>query len=341
MSEEEINALKEQINSIISEGRTKLGELTTIANSAAEKEKEIADANTKILDLQNKSESSNNSINGKVQKAIDLLNQIITKQKEIDNHYNEFIAKPNENELSKLDKINSTYQKILDNSEASSGTAAKLKELELNLLGNKETNTVGLKEIFDTHDSEIKDKKKEWEEIYTSLYKKIEGLLPGATSTGLASAYQEQRKEYVKPYWIWSIAFTLITGGMILFAIMSLHNSNTFAEAFTTIISRTPFFVPAIWLAVFTSKQQSQNKRLQEEYIYKETLSKSYEAYKREIEKLPDTSEKTKLIEKLMETMVKMADYNPSQTLHMRHHNDKPPFFEGLFNRKKETNQEK
>lgn len=335
MNEQEIIALKEQINKLVTEGQSKLESLTTIAEKATEREKEINDANAKILELKSQSETGNASINEQLQKALELLTNITTKQNELDAHYGELINKPNETDPSKLEKVNSAYQKIMENGELCTAMITKLKELESNVVGNKENNVPGLKEIFEAHDNDLKAKKKEWEERYTTLFNKIEGLLPGASSTGLASAYQEQRKTYNTPYWIWSGVFMVITGGMIAFAIYSLHDANDFLDACTKIISRLPFFVPAIWLAVFASKQQSQNKRLQEEYIYKETLSKSYEAYKREIEKLPDSEEKTKILEKLLSTMVGMADYNPSQTLQMRHHNDRPPILSNIFNKNK------
>jgi hypothetical protein len=41
-----------------------------------------------------------------------------------------------------------------------------------------------------------------------------------------------------------------------------------------------------VWLAFFASKQQAQNKRLQEEYAHREAMSKSFAGYKREAEKL-------------------------------------------------------
>jgi hypothetical protein len=274
-------------------------------------------------------------------KTSEIVINITSKQQELDNHYNGFIAKPNEQEPSKLEKITTTYQKLIENGENAEKINAKFKEYENIIFGNKETKTAGLKDIIEGYETDIKKKKSEWEESCNTLFKKIEGLLPGATSTGLASAYQEQGKKYKQPYWLWSIAFLLVTIGMIIFSICTLHDATTVQDALIKIISRTPFFVPAIWLAVFASKQQSQNRRLQEEYAHKETLSKSYESYKRELEKLPESPEKIKLLEKLLEAMVNMVNDNPSHTLQMRHHNDRPPVILDLFDKfkgKKEEN---
>ena len=100
------------------------------------------------------------------------------------------------------------------------------------------------------------------------------------------------------------------------------------------VVSRLPFFIPVFWLAIFASKQQSQNKRLQQEYAYKETLTKSYEADKREIESLPESKEKDALSATLLNTMIEMAKENPSATLHSDAHNDGPPSILDLFKMK-------
>jgi hypothetical protein len=123
-------------------------------------------------------------------------------------------------------------------------------------------------------------------------------------------------------------------GGMICFAIKNLKDVKDLNQALMTVVSRLPFFIPAFWLAIFASKQQSQNKRLQQEYAYKETLTKSYEADKREIEHLPDSEEKNALSAKLLSTMIDMAKENPSATLHSDSHNDAPPSVLDLFKMK-------
>lgn len=124
--------------------------------------------------------------------------------------------------------------------------------------------------------------------------------------------------------------------GMVYYAIWTVSDSNDIGSALMNILSRAPFFIPTIWLALFASKQQSQNRRLEQEYAYKESLAKSYDGYKREIEKLPESAEKNEIMEKLVRTMVDTAGFNPSSTLEKNSHNDKPPLFGSLFGRKNE-----
>ena len=50
------------------------------------------------------------------------------------------------------------------------------------------------------------------------------------------------------------------------------------------LLSRTPLFLPLIWLATFSSKQYRQSKRLEQEYAHKEVLTRTYQGYKKEFE---------------------------------------------------------
>lgn len=347
MTDQEILELQEKHTQILAECQVKLSSITAIAITATQKETEINALNAKLQELKGQAEAGTMSITALLQEATNLKNQIdqnfskssetiaalAAKQSELDAHYNSFLVKPSESEPSKLEKVNSVYQKVMENGDSTDKVNAKMKELEQTLFGDKDKSIVGIKDLILGYESEIKAKKGDWEAKYTALIEKIESLLPGATSTGLAKAYQDQALKYQNPYWVWSTVFITITLGMIAFAVGSLHDSTTISDAIIRIISRLPFFVPAIWLAIFASKQQSQNRRLQEEYAYKESLSKSYEGYKREIEKLPASAEKNKMIEKLLGAMVTMAEYNPSQTLQMRQHNDRPPILADIFKR--------
>jgi hypothetical protein len=101
-----------------------------------------------------------------------------------------------------------------------------------------------------------------------------------------------------------------------------------FQDTLIHILARLPFFIPAVWLAIFAGKKQNQNTRLQQEYSYKESLAKSYEANRREIDKLAEGDKKTELLISHLATMVTMLGYNPSNTLEHQSHNEKTPIEE-------------
>ncbi len=311
-------------------------------------EKEIADLISQRDTLNREIEAYRNEINvvteGKPSLREQMTSRLATMESTIKtisdnvdkiNTFHVQILKPKEGESkSLLELVNETYMKISADKTKSDSDLKAIENFKVELLGDQEKNIVGQKQRFESLESEIKANKKLWEENSDTLFKKIEGLLPGATASGLAKAYQDQRMSYNKPYWGWAIVFVITLCCIIWFAIANLKDATSVEDAFMKVISRLPFFIPAFWLALFSSKQQSQNKRLQQEYAHKEVLSKSYEADKREIEKLPDSPEKAKLSAKLLETMIDSARYNPSETLGSKTHNDGPPSVLELFKMK-------
>lgn len=235
---------------------------------------------------------------------------------------------------SKLELVKVAYQEIIECQNSIRDSLAEITNFEYSIFGDEEKKVIGIKQRIDEFEVSFKKKDIKWQENFETLFDRIEGLLPGATSTGLAKAYQDQRESYDKPYWLWSVVFVGTMIGMVIFAILTITEVKTVDEAFIRIVSRLPFFIPAFWLAIFASKQQSQNKRLQQEYAFKEALSKSYEADKREIEKLPESEERNQLSIKLLDAVIEMANNNPSETLHSAAHNDHPPSVLDLFKMK-------
>lgn len=250
--------------------------------------------------------------------------------KKIDDHYHQF-QKLNNSGISKIEEFNNAFTKVEEKTKEVENFSKQIDELKTSIFGNEKQKIIGQQQRLNEHETQVKEDIKKWENSYNALFNKIEGLLPGASSTGLAKAYQDQRATYTKPYWIWSIAFVATILGIIIFSITHLKDAQTINDVILRVISRLPILIPAFWLAIFASKQQSQYKRLQQEYAYKEALAKSYEADKREIEKLADKKTKEELSEKLIHVMIDSAKFNPSETLGSRIHNDSPPSLLDLF----------
>ena len=248
--------------------------------------------------------------------------------------YNDFVKKPSSAVLSKAEKLNETFEKVDGYSSEISDIEEKVKDFETKVFGKTPEDKESLKVKLNDLKTQHEELHGEWEGKYETLTTKIEGLLPGATSAGLAKSYFDQKNSYKWPNIIWSAVFGLTMVGMVYYAIHTISKSTDIGNVFMNILSRAPFFIPTIWLALFASKQQSQNRRLEQEYAYKESLAKSYDGYKREIENLPETEEKNEIMEKLVRTMIDSAGFNPSSTLEKQSHNDKPPIFGSLFGRK-------
>jgi len=248
--------------------------------------------------------------------------------------YNDFVKKPSTAVPSKAEKLNETFEKVTEYNTEISEIETKVQEFETKVFGKTTEDKEALKFKITELKSELEELHSDWEEKYGTLSTKIEALLPGATSAGLAKSYHDQKKSYKTPNTLWSIVFIGTMIGMVWYAVTTIKDSETVGGAFMNILARAPFFVPTIWLALFASKQQSQNRRLEQEYAHKESLAKSYEGYKREIAKLPESSDKEEIMEKLVASLIDASSYNPSETLEKKSHNDSPPLLSSLMNRK-------
>jgi hypothetical protein len=164
---------------------------------------------------------------------------------------------------------------------------------------------------------------------YKELKAKIENLLWWATSAGLSSGYKEMKDSFETPTNIWSWVF-IVTLWITIWLWHWIDVWNTLGKTILNILPNLPYLLPLIWLAYFSSKQQSQNNRLQQEYAHKESLAKSFEWYKREIDELWEDDKSIEIKKKLMENIVKMTWENPSDTLDKNHWTN-PPIWEYLF----------
>lgn len=178
------------------------------------------------------------------------------------------------------------------------------------------------------------------EKRYKELFEKIESLLPGAASTGLAKAYYDQKISYKWPVRIWAIVFVLALVGVFVTGLLSYENGIKLSfeelldveQATSKLIARIPFFFALIWLAAFSSKQYRQNKRLEQEYAHKEVLAKSYQGYKRELESQGKTAADKEIIGALHKVLVATIAKNPSEIMDDGRKEDTPSIWNKSFN---------
>lgn len=196
----------------------------------------------------------------------------------------------------------------------------------------------GLREAIGDMLQQAKITREEETEEYIKLKQKIEGLLPGATSVGLAEAFKIQKDTYALAGMLWPFIFIVAIGLLMVIGYQSfaeVSTSITLKSAAIKFLAHLPFYLGAVWLASFASRRQSQNKRLQEEYAHKETVSRSLEGYKREIGEIKASTE---VVPQLLKAAVSILAFNPSDTLDKSHGDDKSPLasFVDKFAGKKE-----
>jgi hypothetical protein len=130
-----------------------------------------------------------------------------------------------------------------------------------------------------------------------SLIDRVEGLLPGATSTGLASAFNKQKARFVGPQrrWLWTfvgcIALLVVVAVPSFFStigvsLFSKQEIDTWSSAWLHLTLRLPIVLPLVWLGIYAGRNYMISLRLEEDYAYKEAISTAFEGYKREMEKI-------------------------------------------------------
>ncbi len=231
-----------------------------------------------------------------------------------------------DNSLKIKKDIQETYNEIASETE-------KLREFYNKVVGKKddEGNIIsGLDYEIEQRIKSLDNFKDRQEKRYKTLNEQIESLLPDATSAGLASAYQKQKESYEKPIIIYNVVFYLSVAGMfglswLLFKEIPKNLDNNLS-LLADLLHKIPFFLPLIWLALFSSKRRSEVERLKQEYAHKEALAKSYQSFKNQIDKL-ENEEESQLLIKLLDTAINAVAKNASETLDKKH-GDKLPVIE-------------
>lgn len=184
----------------------------------------------------------------------------------------------------------------------------------------------------------MKAKETEFSSLHTShdkeqkkLFKKIESLLQGASTVALAKSFKEHKDSFdnVNKWWIRAfIACIILMMAASSFAFFKADYK--VEEMWKYTLGMLPVLGGAIWMAIYATKQRSQNKRLQQEYAFKEDVAKIYYGLKTEIDELGNKELGEKLKERILEVILEVVAMNPSATLESKVHNDKGPILEML-----------
>jgi hypothetical protein len=119
---------------------------------------------------------------------------------------------------------------------------------------------------------------------FAETLKTIEGLLPGAASAGLASAFRQQKLRFTRPLrgWVGVFAGTLVA--LFLSGFVGLDVTKDSWDAILRhFVQRLPLVLPLVWLAIYSGRNYMLALRMQEEYAFKEAVSTAFEGYKREM----------------------------------------------------------
>lgn len=249
-----------------------------------------------------------------------------------------------EYELRKLvSESDSATAEILNQLESTKDEVKALKAFYVDVFGDvddqkkDEPSKLGLKSEIDNKKQQLEDFKSRQEEKYNTLVSEIESLIPGATTTGLATAYSDLKTEAglaVKNYsrlFYGAIALLSITSFSFFIKDISLStlsivflDSTDWLDSLKQSLQRIPFLIPIVWFTVFASKRRSEQHRLQQEYSHKEAIAKSYHAFKQQIDALGEDEKHKELMLKLLNSAIESIAFNASDTLDKKHGDNTP-----------------
>ncbi len=305
------------------------------------KKNEIDEAHNLILVDDDEGDSRNTSVNifyNKIKSFYEeLLEEVIDEENE------------EKNQPSIKDKINLAKDTVLENLETVKEGTAELQDFHEKIFGTKieegeraGEREGGLKQEIDNRQKHLSDYRTEQEGIIKNLQDQIEGLLPGATSAGLATAFRELKEKseeeiqkYTNLFYRSLIILSIIAFIAVLpelcyvspkiFGTCEVNPDGLWLPWVRSLLAKSLFILPALWFAIFASKRRSEHQRLQQEYAHKESVSKSFDGYKQQIMALGAKDET--LLAELIDTAIKAIDYNASITLGGKH-GDNPPIAE-------------
>jgi hypothetical protein len=122
--------------------------------------------------------------------------------------------------------------------------------------------------------------------------KTIVGLLPGATSTGLAHAFDARRQTFLNPSRRWQGLFVgsvlLLVGLAVsgMWHVFQIDRTLTYDELLRLWIARLPVAGALVWLALHASRESALAKRLEEDYGYKAAIASSFIGFHKQMSEI-------------------------------------------------------
>lgn len=219
------------------------------------------------------------------------------------------------NEINTLKgQINAQGEEIRTKAEqarANSTTLSDLVQRAQNLL-----------EKLDAQQLSLQDLEKRNQDFFATL----EGLLPDATSAGLASSYNQQKEVWSQPRRFWAGVFLLAMGSLFAVAFLNIGQTGPLTpdNFIPYFLARLPYLIAPIWLALYAANKHTIAGRLQEEYRHKETTSMSFEGYKRQLEAIQKAQTSDTPVMKFCDTVIATLAVNPSRVFTERHPDNSP-----------------
>jgi hypothetical protein len=174
------------------------------------------------------------------------------------------------------------------------------------------------------------DQLKDMQAAFKEAQTKIENLLPGATSAGLATQFSNRAGEHTptKVVWQWvlfgSLACLLGVAVAEFIAVGKMTTPPSYDELFRRFLERLPIVTPlaiAIWYSIVRAAQARQ---LEEEYAFKAATAASFDGFAKMMSQVPSQPDKEAPGTTLATNVLRILAASPQRIFHRTHEGELP-----------------
>ena len=200
-------------------------------------------------------------------------------------------------------------------------------QLKDNILTHKNTTENFTKDIENLRqtNSDSLENLSDTENRVSELEKRVESLLPGATSAGLATSFKTKSDKLRWPKYVWGFIFI---ASIIVLIYLSINYFQPVTTVWKDLVAeffrRLPIIGPMVWLAWFSARQYGHTVRLQELYDHKQTVSASFEGYKNEMQTLSKEGETNQPLEEFYKAVINVYSKDPQRIFDHRSSDESP-----------------
>lgn len=221
-------------------------------------------------------------------------------EEKIDNFFEQYSI------LIKNDDGTSMYDEFINKNNDFNSKKIKLDTFYTRIFGNEAEDTKSLNNELEERLNRLKDIEKE--------AKKILSL---SSDAGLAGGFNQKVDEVKKNKYVSLAVFVVVLIIMGIFNFNTIDFKNLKDIDLISIITRFMINIPFLWIATVANINLNKYTKLEQEYSHKESLAKSFERYKTEIEKLDriDSEKSNSLMMNLMELNIEAFKVNPANSI--------------------------
>lgn len=213
---------------------------------------------------------------------------------------------------------------------ASKATVDANAKVVADALAESKSATASIKELS-AKAASVKQRVEEYEAKLDELSAKcdtqlqaITDLLPGATSAGLAAAFNDRRETFLKPRVRWQWLFLGSVVALTVLAFISFlevyHNAATmtYQQLLVLWLSRVPVAAALVWLAMHSSRESALAKRLEEDYGFKVSVARSFQGFQEQMRNVGEASKGNEPLQRLCDATLAQVS-NPPGRIYDRH----------------------